>query len=227
MIFATSSLQIALLEGKMAVVNSYFSPVQSPFHIQQQQEVELPEDISNFDDDADVSCKNEDGLSASKSVESLTTLLNCLPDIVIPEPLYNPLPLQCLAASALPEAVCREIQQVIEECSSMTSTASPTRRSQADQDSSFESELEVLEQDNVTSGLKEERTIAEEISPSVGENSVVSSSTQQVSGLWCGITGSDKELFTYIILEGKLVLNESCQIMLLFWLCYIRLRPLK
>ncbi len=112
------------------MINSYFSPVQSPFHLQQEMELES---ISIFVNETDACCNvdrddQEDGLTASKSVESLNTLLTCLPDIVIPEPLYNPLPLQCLAANALPEAICKEIEQVLRECrSTMTTTASPKR----------------------------------------------------------------------------------------------------
>lgn len=90
--------------------------------------------MSNFDADADALDRdqlvNDDdfaGLSASKSVESLNTLLSYLPDIVIPEPVYNPLPLQCMAANALPEPVRKEIErvrdQVIWECSIMTTTS--------------------------------------------------------------------------------------------------------
>ena len=45
-------------------------------------------------------------------------MMNCiydfnLPEISLPRPIYNPLPLQCLAASALPESVQREIDEVI------------------------------------------------------------------------------------------------------------------
>ena len=39
-----------------------------------------------------------------------------LPEICIPPPLISPLPLQCLAADALPETVKREIEYVIAEC---------------------------------------------------------------------------------------------------------------
>lgn len=45
-----------------------------------------------------------------------TTSLDTIPDIVIPLPLYNPLPLQCLAANALPEEVKMEIEEVVSQC---------------------------------------------------------------------------------------------------------------
>lgn len=56
-------------------------------------------------------------LSGSKSVESLNTLLSNLPDIVIPEPVYNPLPLQCLAATSLPDSVRSDIDNILHEFS--------------------------------------------------------------------------------------------------------------
>ena len=56
-------------------------------------------------------------LRATKSTESLNTLLSRLPDVVIPDPVFNPLPLQCLAASALPESVQQEIDRVLERYS--------------------------------------------------------------------------------------------------------------
>ena len=51
------------------------------------------------------------------SVESLNTLLGKLPEISIPPTLYNPLPLQCLAANALPDGVKAEIDGVIAQYS--------------------------------------------------------------------------------------------------------------
>lgn len=56
------------------------------------------------------------------SAESLTSLLAQLPDIVIPELIQNPLPLQCLAASALPETIREEIDRVLAEYSVMASS---------------------------------------------------------------------------------------------------------
>ena len=53
---------------------------------------------------------------SAKSVESLNTLLMSMPEISIPPPVHNPLPLQCLAASALPVELKREIDVVIAEC---------------------------------------------------------------------------------------------------------------
>ena len=52
---------------------------------------------------------------SAKSVESLNTLLMSMPEISIPSPLHNPLPLQCLAASALPMELRREIDGLIAE----------------------------------------------------------------------------------------------------------------
>ncbi len=40
------------------------------------------------------------------------------PDIIIPPPLFSPLPLQCLAADALPDAVKREIEIIVAEYAS-------------------------------------------------------------------------------------------------------------
>jgi hypothetical protein len=45
-----------------------------------------------------------------------------LPDVVIPDTIYNPLPLQCLAASALPEAVRQEIDGVLDRYSNAMSS---------------------------------------------------------------------------------------------------------
>jgi len=56
-------------------------------------------------------------VGSSKSLDSLNTLLDKLPDIVIPEPVHNPLPLQCLAAGSLPESVRSEIDTVLSEFS--------------------------------------------------------------------------------------------------------------
>ena len=53
---------------------------------------------------------------SAKSIESLNTLLMRMPEISIPSPVRNPLPLQCLAASALPMELRREIDGLIAEC---------------------------------------------------------------------------------------------------------------
>ena len=151
---------------------------------------------SNFAD-ADANSEN-DGLTASKSVESLTTLLTCMPDIVIPEPLYNPLPLQCLAANALPEAVCREIDQVLRECSTMTSTSSP-RRLQADQ---LESGSEIgasVELKDEASSLGEEKITAEVEGTVSSEKSVVS--TNEVS------VGDMKKVIKWLFPKSLLALH--------------------
>lgn len=48
------------------------------------------------------------------------------PDIIIPPPVFSPLPLQCLAAEALPDRLKREIEGVIAECSCReTATTEP------------------------------------------------------------------------------------------------------
>ena len=52
---------------------------------------------------------------SAKSIESLNTLLMSMPEISIPSPVRNPLPLQCLAASALPAELRREIDGLIAE----------------------------------------------------------------------------------------------------------------
>ena len=51
----------------------------------------------------------------AKSIESLNTLLMSMPEISIPNLVHNPLPLQCLAASALPVELRREIDGLIAE----------------------------------------------------------------------------------------------------------------
>lgn len=112
----------------MAVVNSYF--LQPPaYHHSSTSELEAEElTEGNVSDSDDV--KKQHNLLVSrelaKSVESLTSLLSSLPDIVIPETLHNPLPLQCLAASALPESISEEIDQVLKEFSVKMAT-SPRR----------------------------------------------------------------------------------------------------
>ena len=197
-------------EGNMAVINPYFSPAQSPFHLQQRS----LDDYSNLGAGADALDRdqpvNDDdfaGLSASKSVESLDTLLSYLPDIVIPEPLYNPLPLQCLAANALPEAVRIEIErvrdQVLWECSAMTTTSPKRNQDGSDGDASSSgsgsSSARSAEsrEDQASSGIRgdqrrgslgadhdgqEDQAIAEDSSstePTRGDKSVVS--TAEVS----------------------------------------------
>ena len=74
----------------------------------------IPEDYREDDFEE---CDHSLNLSrnSAASVESLNTLLMSLPEISIPPPIYNPLPLQCLAASALPDAIKRDIEEVIAE----------------------------------------------------------------------------------------------------------------
>lgn len=52
-----------------------------------------------------------------------------LPDIVIPPPLYNPLPLQCLAAEALPVELKEEINRITARYGAMDAEAADTRDS--------------------------------------------------------------------------------------------------
>ncbi len=59
--------------------------------------------------DAENLCRTD----RTMSVESLNTLLSKLPEISIPATLFNPLPLQCIAANALPKNVRAEIDGVI------------------------------------------------------------------------------------------------------------------
>ena len=51
-----------------------------------------------------------------RSTESLDSL-DLLPDIVIPPLLRDPLPLQCLAASALPKQLREELDSIVEQYS--------------------------------------------------------------------------------------------------------------
>ncbi len=70
-------------------------------------DMESPKDL-----DA-VSYENLSRTDRTMSVESLNTLLSQLPEISIPATLFNPLPLQCIAANALPKNVRAEIDGVI------------------------------------------------------------------------------------------------------------------
>ena len=53
------------------------------------------------------------GLGTSKGKSESISSLPDIPDIFIPLPLFNPLPLQCLAANALPDELKSEIDGVI------------------------------------------------------------------------------------------------------------------
>lgn len=68
------------------------------------------------------------------SVESLNTILSKLPEISIPATLCNPLPLQCIAANALPENVKAEINGVIAQYTDDTNAlpGSETSNARAD-----------------------------------------------------------------------------------------------
>lgn len=100
----------------MAVANSFISPLQSPLHLRS---YEMGEDISFLRAECGklqrVSSSKElnNQLKSTMSTESLSSLLMSLPEVVIPETVYNPLPLQCLAAGALPEAVREDIDRVL------------------------------------------------------------------------------------------------------------------
>lgn len=125
----------------MAVVNSFIALLQSPLHPHlcsyTSAELELEEDISNLSraegylsNSIGTTCEKQQGfpgkdhqLRSTKSTESLNTLLSSLPEVIIPETLYNPLPLQCLAAGALPEAVREEIDQVLDHYSNAMSSS--------------------------------------------------------------------------------------------------------
>ena len=86
---------------------SYFTAMDLPF--------------DSFDTIAEESFSLEplDKSARAMSVESLNTLLARLPEISIPPTLHNPLPLQCLAASALPDNVRNEIDGVIAQYSNL------------------------------------------------------------------------------------------------------------
>lgn len=60
-------------------------------------------------------------LPCSGSMESMDMFLNNLPDIYIPDPVYNPLPLQCLAENSLPESVRSEIDSILREFAEISS----------------------------------------------------------------------------------------------------------
>lgn len=130
-------------EGRMAaVLNSYLSPLQHQFPY----DVDTDDDSTSGGEDQeeekvffDHNLQQQEEESrfhfnvpgeAAKSTESLNTLLMSLPDIVIPDLVRNPLPLQCLAANALPESIRMDINKVLEEYSSGL-TNSPGRRVQS------------------------------------------------------------------------------------------------
>lgn len=102
----------------MAVVNSYLaSPLQGPFSAAEKDiYITVTYDIDS------AGSQQQRRLSRAKSAESLTSLLTGLPDIVIPETLHNPLPLQCLAAASLPETVREEIDKVLDQYSVMATS---------------------------------------------------------------------------------------------------------
>lgn len=123
-------------KGRMAVANT--TPLQSHLRPSFTHSTAVPEeepgggnleDIPNFRAEGrECPCDREylPGFSSrelqlrhTKSTESLNSLLRSLPDVVIPETLYNPLPLQCLAASALPEAIREEIDGVLDRYSTV------------------------------------------------------------------------------------------------------------
>ena len=83
------------------------------------QEGQLDFSMDDFEREAGLLEAEESILNKSrdsaKSIESLNTLLMSMPEISIPSPVRNPLPLQCLAASALPAGLRREIDGLIAE----------------------------------------------------------------------------------------------------------------
>lgn len=152
-------------EGKMAVVNSFIAPLQPPCRHLGYTPAAEEEDISNFRAEGySCTCEKQQGffsndrelehqLRHTKSTESLSSLLKRLPEVVIPEPLYNPLPLQCLAASALPETVREEIDRVLEHYSAMSSSNSTSHlQSSADITGSGSPVLTGAENDSVAGG---------------------------------------------------------------------------
>lgn len=128
----------------MAAVNSYFAPLQLPlrslptcttaaeqedFPLNHQRKAEghLLNSTSGScstcgEKSQEPSSPHKHPLKSTKSTESLNSLLRSLPEVVIPETLHNPLPLQCLAASALPEAVREEIDRVLDHYSNAMSS---------------------------------------------------------------------------------------------------------
>lgn len=97
------------------------------------------------------------------SVESLNTLLTSLPEISIPPTLYNPLPLQCLAANALPESVRNEIDGVIAKYSDLT-----------DGDSGVMEALDKLPVDSISSrcAVTEQEDCISTVTEQVGSDTV-------------------------------------------------------
>ena len=75
----------------------------------------MPESPLDLEDDCFLP-STAAGLGTSKGklakAESISSLPD-IPDIFIPLPLFNPLPLQCLAANALPDELKSEIDGVI------------------------------------------------------------------------------------------------------------------
>ena len=79
--------------------------------------VDYNELVSTFEESFAESRPLSKSRDSAKSVESLNTLLMSMPEISIPPLIHNPLPLQCLAANALPTELRREIDGVIAEYS--------------------------------------------------------------------------------------------------------------
>lgn len=73
-------------------------------------------------------------MTASANSEMCTSAE--LPDIVIPLPLHNPLPLQCLAAAALPDQVKQEIDTITDRYAE-TSVDSANKQSHVSTVSAF------------------------------------------------------------------------------------------
>ncbi len=84
------------------------------------------------------------------SVESLNTILSKLPEISIPATLCNPLPLQCIAANALPENVKAEIDGVIAQYTDIATTALPANSNTKDENSHAQFTTSLTEQEEET-----------------------------------------------------------------------------
>jgi len=70
------------------------------------------ETSANVDDNVFL-CSTTAETSATATKTDSSGSLPDIPEITIPPPLFNPLPLQCLAANALPDEVKSEIESVI------------------------------------------------------------------------------------------------------------------
>ena len=72
----------------------------------------------------------ESSLEFAPEDEDDCFVLETLPEICIPAPLLTPLPLQCLAASALPDGVRREIESVTASVADLRSRSASSEYSE-------------------------------------------------------------------------------------------------